>query len=290
MSRAVIPFEPKTSTRTLEPQNTERPDFHSVNLGNQTLILGDCLSEMKKMADRSIDIVVTSPPYNLGVQYGTYDDAGPRASYLAWIYDISSELFRILSDDGSIFLNVGGSNTDPWIPFDVASEFRKKFTLQNNITWVKSISIDGETAGHFKPINSKRFINHNHEAIFHFTKSGKVELDRLAVGVPFKDKSNIARWGHKSDKRCDGNTWFLPYQTVQSKSQKYNHPAGFPVSLPEKCLKLHGREDANILDPFMGTGTTLVAAERLGFFGTGIELDATYLETAIERICDEVGH
>ena len=59
----------------------------------------------------------------------------------------------------------------------------------------------GDTVGHFKPITSDRYLNHNHEAVFHFTPTGATPLNRLAIGVPFKDKSNIARWGHKRDRR-----------------------------------------------------------------------------------------
>jgi site-specific DNA-methyltransferase (adenine-specific) len=166
----------------------------------------------------------------------------------------------------------------------VASAFRETFVLQNHIIWVKSISIGDDTVGHFKPITSRRYLNQNHEAIFHFTKTGSVEIDRLAIGVPFKDKSNIARWGHARDKRCGGNVWFIPYKTVQSKAQKHHHPAGFPVELPERCIKLHGRTNAAVLDPFLGAGSTLVAAQNLGCSGIGLELDSAYAEAAVARL------
>src|SRR3954468_10590142 len=137
---------------------------------------------------------------------------------------------------------------------EVAGALRDVFVLQNHILWVKSISIGDTTVGHFKPITSRRYLNHNHEAIFHFTKTGAVELDRLAIGEPFKDKSNIVRWGHKRNRRCAGDVWFIPYPTVRSKAQKFDHPAGFPVALPERCIRLHGVRSARVLDPFLGTG------------------------------------
>jgi site-specific DNA-methyltransferase (adenine-specific) len=149
---------------------------------------------------------------------------------------------------------------------------------------VKSISIQDDTVGHFKPINSKRFLNNNHESIFHFTLDGKVPIDRLAVGVPYKDKTNIARRGHQQDKRCAGNVWYIPYETVQSKTEKFNHPAGFPVALPERCIRLTGHDNGVVLDPFMGTGSTLVAAERCGWQGIGIDVDQQYADTAIQRL------
>ena len=130
-----------------------------------------------------------------------------------------------------------------------------------------------------------RGISNNHEAVFHFTKEGDVKIDRLAIGVPFKDKTNIARWGHKKDRRCAGNAWFIPYPTVRLKSQKFDHPAGFPVELPERCIRLHGYEEGlSVLDPFLGAGSTLVASARLGCEGIGIEIDRQYADAALERL------
>lgn len=250
----------------------------------QTVIEGDCLTHLSGMAPESIDVVVTSPPYNIGIAYGAYDDRRPRDAYLAWIAEVGRALHRVLKPGGSFFLNIGATNTDPWIASDVANALRSDFILQNHIVWAKSVSLGDDTVGHFKPITSRRFLNQNHEAIFHFTKSGHVEIDRLAVGVPFKDKSNIARWGHKADRRCAGNVWFIPYKTVRSKAQKFGHPAGFPVELAERCIRLHGAEGAVVLDPFLGAGSTLVAAKRLGFEAIGIEIDASYADTACRRL------
>ncbi|HEY6432297.1 MAG TPA: site-specific DNA-methyltransferase [Acetobacteraceae bacterium] len=257
--------------------------------GAQEVILGDCLDVLRSFPAGVCDAIVTSPPYNIGVAYRSYDDRRQRTEYLAWLAQVGGELGRVLGDDGSFFLNVGSTNADPWLAQDVAAAFRDSFVLQNLIVWVKSLSIGEDTVGHFKPISSPRYLNQNHESIFHFTKSGKVAVDRLAVGVPFKDKSNIARWGHKRDRRCAGNVWFIPYETVKSKAQKFHHPAGYPVELPMRCLRLHGRGGGTVLDPFLGAGTTLVAAQRLGYRGIGIEIDRQYAETALARVCADRG-
>ena len=76
---------------------------------------------------------------------------------------------------------------------DVAAALRKEIILQNHIAWAKSLSIREDSFGHFKPITSRRYLNQNHESIFHFTKTGAVPVDRLAIGVPSEDKTNIAR-------------------------------------------------------------------------------------------------
>jgi len=258
---------------------------------NQTIVCNDCLVELKSMTDESVDIIVTSPPYNLKIDYGTYKDDLPFDGYLNWLDEIFHELNRVLKPNGSFFLNVGGTCKEPCIAMDVCQIARKRFTLQNDIVWVKSISIPEENSwksqGHFKPIVSKRFVNQQHESVYHFTKTGDVTLDRLGIGVPYADKSNIDRWNHedkqgKPDKRCRGNVWFLPYKTVQSRKQ---HPAGFPQELPEHSILLHGlRDDLIVLDPFLGAGSTLLACQKLGCQGIGIELDLDFCKMAVENL------
>jgi site-specific DNA-methyltransferase (adenine-specific) len=261
-----------------------------------TFYLKDCISGLKEnVSEKSADVVVTSPPYNIGINYGSYKDALPREKYLSWIEEVGSSVKRALADDGSFFLNVGNKPKDQWIAWDVASVLRKHFVLQNVIHWVKSIAISksdvgnypniaGDIAvGHFKPIVSDRFLNDCHEYIFHFTKRGDVNLDKLANGIPYQDKTNIGRWkAAKEDTRDRGNTWFIPYETIQSKSER-PHPATFPARLPEMCIRLHG-DTRLVVDPFTGIGSTAVAALRLGTHFVGFEIDKDYLDAAISRV------
>ena len=220
---------------------------------------------------------MTSPPYNLGLSYRDYYDRRSEDEYLDWLIRVASELRRVMKVDASFFLNISGSSSAPWLPFELVVRLRSLFVLQNHITWIKSIATKSDAVGHFKPVGGQRFLHHNHEHIFHLTLSGDVKLDRLAIGVPFKDKSNIARRNHAKDLRCRGNTWFIPYDTVQSKAAKFHHPGTFPLALPRWCIRLHGRSNAVVLDPFMGTGTTLVAAELEGASGIGIDVDPSYV-------------
>jgi site-specific DNA-methyltransferase (adenine-specific) len=255
----------------------------------------------RRLSPGSVDVVVTSPPYNRRVAYRSYADDRPRAEYLAWVRELGSAVAAVLSERGSFFLNVGGSPSDPWLPYDVAREVGRSFVLQNVIHWVKSIAIDrravGRAAGldrdlalgHYKPLVSDRYLHGALEYIFHFSPRGDVPLDRLAIGVPYQDKSNVARWrGAVADRRCRGNTWFLPYPTIQRARRDRPHPASFPPELPEWCFRLHGvGRIRRAADPFLGIGASAIAAARLGLPFTGFEVDREYLATAVQRLRDE---
>ncbi len=247
----------------------------------------DCLKGMRLIDAGAVDLVVTSPPYNIGIDYGKYKDRLPREEYLDWMEEIAKEVERLLKADGSFFLNVGGKPTDPWIPFDVANRVKRYFILQNLVYWVKSIAIEGEevgsaTVGHYKPIGGSRFLHDCGELIFHFSKGGDVKLDRHAIGVEYRDKSNIGRWKSATqDLRCRGNVWFIPYKTIRSRDKERPHPSTFPVKLPEMCIKLHGLSRTNlVLDPFMGIGSTAKACRGLGVNFIGFEIDEGYVKIA----------
>jgi site-specific DNA-methyltransferase (adenine-specific) len=252
------------------------------------LRLQECAAGMAALPATGVDLVVTSPPYNLGVRYSKYSDWQDRQSYLQWCASWSEEIRRVLKPSGSFFLNVGAAPSNPMLPHEIVFQLRHLFVLQNTIHWIKSIAIEERTFGHFKPISSRRFLNDCHEYIFHFTKTGRVDIDRLAIGVPYQDKSNISRWSHTrgSDLRCRGNTWFIPYETIQSRAKERPHPATFPVQLAEWCIKLHGVSRVEtVLDPFLGIGNSAVAAQRCGVKRfVGFEIDETYLAEAKRRL------
>jgi site-specific DNA-methyltransferase (adenine-specific) len=257
----------------------------------------DCLEVFRQLPAHSVDAIVTSPPYNLGIEYGKYQDTLSRSEYLEWTNTWVAAATRVLSPEGSLFLNVGAKPSDPWTALDVAQTVRSHLRLQNIIHWVKSIAIEQKLAGaaagltrdlavgHYKPINSERFLNDCHEFIFHFTPQGSTSLDRLALGVPYQDQSNIGRWrGAAEGVRCRGNTWFIPYDTIQRRDRDRPHPATFPPKLPEQCLRLHGVSRLRVaMDPFAGLGSTAVACARLGIDFVGADIDETYLAEAVVR-------
>lgn len=239
---------------------------------------------MNELHPGSVDVIVTSPPYNLGIDYSTYSDKKPMEVYLEWIRDVFLAAKRVLKDQGHLFLNVGYSNVEPWIAMDVAQTLRQDWVLQNNIAWVKSIHVGDKTTGHFKPINSKRYINPTWESLFHFTKDGNVEIDKLGIGVPYEVKSNITRCNHAQDLRDRGNSWFVPYPHISRKKEKANHPAVFPPQLVEFCLKTSGIDKGTLMDPFLGTGTSALVAQNMEWDFIGFDIDKEYLEFAQGRL------
>ena len=261
------------------------------------LRLGDCVAGMGALPAESVDLIVTSPPYNLGIAYGKYSDQQERGAYLEWSETWAAAARRVLRKDGALFLNLGASPSNPLLPHELVLRLQTHFSLQNTIHWIKAITLENDegepiSRGHFKPINSPRFLNDCHEYVFHLTPSGSTPIDRLALGVPYQDKSNIARWGHTEgrDLRCRGNTWFVPYQTIKSRSKDRPHPATFPAALAVNCIRLHGVERVGVmLDPFLGIGNSAVAARSCSVPEfIGFEIDDEYLREAQERLLAEV--
>jgi len=264
---------------------------------NNNIYHEDCKDFMKRSSSHGmrVDVIVTSPPYNINKEYGSYRDNKERKDYLDWLYEIAQLSYLILKDNGSFFLNIGGTPSYPMLPFEVIEKFKKaEYQLQNTIHWIKSISFEKTdvgknngirdySIGHFKPIVSDRYLTDIHEYIFHFTKEGNVKLNKRAIGVPYQDKTNIGRWKSATqDKRDRGNVWFIPYPTIQ---ESRHHPAVFPEKLPYLCIRMHGvKPDMLVYDPFMGIGTTALACIKLGVNYMGTEIDADYIKVALEYI------
>src|SRR5438105_2538387 len=148
---------------SLEDQGTKFDIIHT-----------DCIVGMTRLPAASVDVVVTSPPYNLGIKYGKYDDNQMRDDYLAWSARWTAQVQRVLKDDGSFFLNVGAAPSNPLLPHQLVLELTKQFVLQNTFHWIKSITVETRkseqiSVGHFKPISSYRYVTDCHEYIFHLT-------------------------------------------------------------------------------------------------------------------------
>lgn len=286
---------------TLKFADGERPDNRNQKLngnagytitevGNVQVWSGDSLSLMQDRIDpKSVAVAVTSPPYNTGMKYGEYDDNRPEADYLKWLDDVIAAIKVVLKDDGSFFLNIGSKPTAPKRARLITEIAERHFVVQNEIIWSKAISIGCDSFGHFTPLNSDRFLNHNWENVLHLTKNGNLMLDKLAIGVPYKDQKNVNRSKLKRKRRCRGNVWFIPHETVQSHLDKWSHPCPFPVTLAEWCIRLHGStEDMLVLDPFNGVGASTIAMSRVGVRGIGVDIDPAYCTAAVCRLEDEL--
>lgn len=256
-------------------------DYEHTIIADTVYVHSKCEPVLASLPKNSIDVIVTSPPYNLGVKYHEYNDRQPEDEYLSWLENCIDLMSRVLKTDGSLFLNVAGSARKPHLPWSVMSIALRKFKLQNQIIWLKSAYVPDTdcTFGHFKPINSDYFLNNLYEFVFHFTSNGKVPINRLSIGVPYSDKSNIKRWNKEADLRCGGNVWFIPYKTRQKTA---THPSQFPVELAKRCILLHGKENAIVLDPFAGVGNTSIACALTGRSCISIEMDKKYYEESID--------
>lgn len=233
----------------------------------------DTIAFLSSLPEQSVEAVVTSPPYNLGMAYGCYRDS--RDDYDLWTVEWLAQALRV-SRKG-VFLNIGGKASGQTELFRTMGAIAEAYTIQNAIVWAKSVTIDGLTHGHFKPINSCLYVNNCHEYVLHVVNE-LAPVDRLSIGVPFTDKSNIARFkGNRGrDRRCRGSVWHLPYETRQ---KKLEHPSTYPMDLALMMIGLAGG-DGTIVDPFLGSGTTAVACQQMGRDFMGCDIDPDYIAMA----------
>jgi len=234
--------------------------------------------DMSLVTSGSVQVCVTSPPYfrkkKYETQYSTYEE------YRSYLRETWKEVRRTLDDSGLFFVNIGNSFENQFKSFDIARDVVDSgFQLVQPIIWVK---------GHHSPVQGTAHLNHLYEYIFLFSKTENYSLNRLAIGVPYKDKSNIGRWKIATkDLRCRGDVWYINYETVQRHSEKL-HDAIFPRLLPEMCIKLASRKKSDkVLDPFLGSGTTILAANDLGRRSIGYEINPAY-EKIIKKKLDGV--
>jgi hypothetical protein len=164
------------------------------------------------------------------------------------------------------FLNVGDSaNNQGYSEKMVQLTQEEGFFRLQTIIWLKSFM----GRGHYTPTGRDRRLNNIFEYIYVLVKDrSKYRMNPRAIGIPYADKSNIGRYA-EYDLRDAGNAWFIPYSRTTGQKLKKGHEAPFPIELPYRCLKLTGAN--NVLDPFMGTGSTLAAAQMLSLKGIGYE-------------------
>ena len=226
------------------------------------IIFGDS-TDLIDSINEKIGLIVTSPPYK---DCDGFD--------LDKITKVFQSCYSKLENNSLMFVNFGHLKNMKSRPFKLVEAIEQcGFELYDTIIWVKN---------HYTPIRGNN-LNNLFEYIFVFVKGQCPKINRLSIGIPYKDKSNIGRYSDK-DLKCRGNVWFINYETINSKSQK-KHPDRFPLQLPLDCIKLSGiKNDSLVLDPFCGSGTTLIAAESLGINSIGIEKNQKYYCAAKNNI------
>jgi len=259
------------------------------------LILGDSTKELKKLPDDSVDLIFTSPPY-ADARKNTYGGIHPN-KYVNWLLPITDELKRVLKPTGTFVLNIkervfkGERHT---YVIDLILRMRENDWLwTEEFMWHKKNSYPGKWPNRFRD---------SWERLLQFNKNKKFNMYQDAVMVPMGDWSKTRlRNLSKTDKMRDeskvrsgfgknvsnwiGRDKVYPTNVLHMATEcnNRNHSAVFPESLPEWFIKLFTKEENWVLDPFMGSGTTIKVAQKLRRNSIGIEIDEQYFNMVYEK-------
>ncbi len=254
-----------------------------------TLHNGDCIELLKNLPDESVDLIVTSPPYCIGKAYE--DPRDDIQTFRKQHTDIFKELYRVVKIGGSICWQVGYHISDKCvIPLDyivyeiftsLSESLDHPLILRNRIIW---------TFGH--GLNSTTRFSGRHETILWFTKGAQTVFNLDAVRVPQKYPGKRSYRGPNKGQfsgnplgKNPSDIWDIP--NVKAKHvEKTTHPCQFPVVIPQRLIRALTMPGALVLDPFMGSGTTGVAALIEGRRFAGAEIKEEYYEISIERLND----
>ncbi|MBW8011956.1 MAG: site-specific DNA-methyltransferase [Chloroflexi bacterium] len=260
------------------------------------LFLGDSRDVLQELADDSIDLIVTSPPY-ADRREKTYGGEKPD-KYVEWFLPISAELLRVLKPAGSFILNIKErvvKGERHIYVIELILEMRKQGWLwTEEFIWHKKNSYPGKWPNRFRDswerllqFNKQRKFNmYQEEVMVPIGDWAEKRLKNLSETDKIRDPSkvgsgfgkNISNWVNR-DKVFPTNVLHLATETGNK-----NHSAVFPQVLPEWFIKLFTQENDWVLDPFMGSGTTIKVAQNLRRNSIGIEIQEHYYETARERI------
>lgn len=258
---------------------------------------GDCLEEMKKIGDNTIDLIVTSPPY-ADQRKNTYGGIKVE-DYVEWWIPRAKEMLRILKPSGSFILNikekvVNGERST--YVMELIIEMRKMgWMWTEEYIWHKKNAAPGKWPNRFRDA---------WERLLHFTKEKKFKMNQDAVKIPIGDwSSRLANISERDKKRMDSGTksnvgtrranWcgkdsVFPDNVLYVPCETHNkgHSAVFPLSIPTWFIKLFTNESDTVLDPFAGSGTTLVACNQLNRNGIGIEILPENVEVCKQRLLE----
>lgn len=227
--------------------------------------------QMHELPDNSVAFMVTSPPYNVGKEYDL--DLSLR-DYLDFLERVLEETRRVLAPGGRIAFNVANLGRKPYIPLNAhvaTMAERLGLFMRGEIIWVKGKGASGSCAWGSWMSACNPSLRDLHEYILIFSKD---RFDR-----PVKGTSTISRDEFMA---ATTSVWHIPPESAR----RVGHPAPFPVALVERLIHLYTFDGDVVLDPFMGSGSTAVAAIRTGRHYVGYEIDPNYVAVCNDRICE----
>lgn len=251
------------------------PKEQNANSAVQKILVGDCLETLKTMPDNTVNLVVTSPPYNVGKNYEVWNDQLPYEEYIDFTREWIEQCYRVLMDGEILCVNLPVSDIGGRLPFlDIYQILRQVgFWHQDFIAWVK---------WNGKKIDTSGFAVSKRKAFGKKRKRRLVDAFEviLVVRKPPEnwDKAKYLNVDPVSVAEMNFNIWHIP--PVWDKK----HPAPFPQELPNRLITLYSKEGDTVLDPFLGTGTTLQAAHGLKRGGIGCELNPNYVELILKKL------
>jgi site-specific DNA-methyltransferase (adenine-specific) len=243
--------------------------------GNIKLYNDDFLTT-KFIDENTIDLIVTSPPYNVDIKYNSYEDKIPYEDYLVFTYEWLEKAYKFLKEDGRFCLNIpldknkGGQQSVYADIITIAKAVGFKYHC--SIVWNEQ-NISKRTAwGSWLSATAPYVI-------------APVEM----IAVLYKKKWKKISGSKKSDiTKKEFIEWTNGVWTFMGESKtRVEHPAPFPVELPKRCIKLFSFVGDTVLDPFVGSGSTLIACALTNRIGIGIEIDKNYCEIAKRRLLNE---
>jgi site-specific DNA-methyltransferase (adenine-specific) len=234
-------------------------------------IFNSSCEEMKELPDCSVHLMVTSPPYNVGKEY---DNNLTLEEYLAFLMRVWKETYRVLVPGGRVCINVANVGRKPYIPLS-ASITRDMidlgFLMRGEIIWDKASSASTSTAWGSWQSATNPTLRDTHEYILVFSK-GSFRRDKMDGRVSTISKEEFLEFTK--------SVWGFPSESAK----KVGHPAPFPIELPYRLIQLYTFSNEIVLDPFMGSGQTALAALKAGRHFVGYELSEEYCRLAERRI------
>ncbi len=260
------------------------------------LLLGDAKSELKKLATKSVDLIFTSPPYaeRRKTSYGGIS----QFEYVDWFMPIADELFEVLKPTGTFVLNIKESAFNgerSTYVLELILKMRERGWLwTEEFIWHKKNSYPGKWPNRFRD-SWERLLQFNKEKQFNMYQEAvmvpmgdwaKSRLRNLSETDKIRDTSRVGSGFGKNISNWINRNMAYPTNVIHLATECNNkkHPAAFPEELPEWFIKLFTVEGDTVLDPFMGSGTTVFVANRMGRNAFGIEIVPEYLQMVREKI------